>query len=84
MPADDWVDGMSGALYPHEKEALAKEARLNLLYAKDDLRKLRKENALLKRIISRLPLCPDHRDKVRDICCWCEVERLRKELANGN
>jgi hypothetical protein len=23
---------------------------------------------LLKRIIERLPLCPDHRDKVRDVC----------------
>ena len=33
---------------------------------------------LLKRIIERLPLCPDHRDKVRDVCCWCEMERQQR------
>ena len=36
---------------------------------------------LLKRIIERLPLCPDHRDKVRDVCCWCEMERQQRLTA---
>jgi hypothetical protein len=45
------------------------------------LERLQKENALLKRIIDRLPLCPDHRDKIRARCVECDNEELRRRLS---
>jgi hypothetical protein len=68
--------------------AEAQAARLSdtcaesLKQANDDLDRLRSQSELKSRVIGRLPLCPDHRDKVRDTCCWCEVERLRAQLAD--
>ena len=46
----------------------------------DVVLRLQSQSSLKSRIIERLPLCPDHRDKVRSGCCWCEVEWLRKAL----
>lgn len=47
-----------------------KNARLDSLRAEVELR---------KRIIDRLPLCPDHRDTVRDCCVTCELDFVRRE-----
>lgn len=46
--------------------------------AADEIVRLNGQLNLLKRTVSRLPLCPDHRDKVRDRCVECDNERLRK------
>lgn len=47
-----------------------------------EIERLEGQVRLLKRIIERLPLCPDHRDKVRDVCCWCEMERQQRLTAD--
>ena len=44
------------------------------------LTKLEKENDLRKRIISRLPLCSDHRDKIHDRCVECDNEDLQYRI----
>lgn len=52
----------------------------------DNTERLEGQVSLLKRIVDRLPLCPDHRDKVRGRCCWCEMERqqrLTQKLLEG-
>lgn len=54
---------------------------MTLRSAAEGIGKMQAENALLKRIVDRLPLCPDHRDKVRDRCIECDCEELRKRLA---
>ena len=46
--------------------------------------KLEKENELRKRIIDRLPLCPDHRDKIHDRCVECDNENLKMRLKSEN
>ncbi len=46
-----------------------------------EIERLEGQVRLLKRIVERLPLCPDHRDKVRDTCCWCEMERQQRLTA---
>ena len=48
-------------------------------YAAQQTAALQKENDLRKRIIDRLPLCPDHRDKFHDVCVVCERDALQSE-----
>lgn len=45
----------------------------------DELTKLKKEIELRKAYMDGLPFCPDHRDKVKGMCCrQCEIERLKR------
>lgn len=47
-----------------------------------ELAEARQREALKSRVIERLPLCPDHRDKIRDRCVECDRERAVKQLAD--
>lgn len=44
-------------------------------------RRLEAVVALQRRIIDRLPLCPDHRDKVTGRCAECGREEAERKLA---
>jgi hypothetical protein len=41
-----------------------------------EVTRLEKQNELQGRIVVRLPLCADHRDKVRDVCATCQAEEM--------
>lgn len=57
---------------------------MKLAAQKDEIRGLVTELEHRRSVLSRLPFCPDHRDKVAGLDCReCEIERLSAALAEN-